>query len=248
VCTRGSNRAPACGPSTSPLAVPKIRLRRVAGFASLVLVGAQACSAQEASPLTPAGVPASECDATSVEPVGLFRRGAALVSPHMFLNGRPPPHAQQYDAEIRKGIACLDKAVQLQPNYWQALWVRGKAYQALGEARAARDSFQSAFSLQPENPDVGRELVLAHLELLEYGEALPIAKLLADTYPKDAGLRTNYALVLVLDGQIGLSETVIADALQLDPSDTVTRALKTRIDEVAKGDRPKPRTVHDLEK
>ena len=250
VCARVARQAPLRGRSTSPLAMPKMRSCLVAGSACFVLAGAEAETRYEGSaPVDLAGHSASqECDAISLEPASLFKRGSALVSPYLLLNGRPASVARQRDTELRKGIACLDKAVQLQPDYWQAFWVRGKAYQALGDLRGARGSFQSAFALHPENPDVGRELVLAHLELSEYREALPIAKLLADTYPNDAGLRANYAVALVLDGQIGTSQKVIADALQLDPSDTVTRALKIRIDEVARGDRPKPGSVRDLER
>jgi Flp pilus assembly protein TadD len=166
----------------------------------------------------------------------------------MLLSEHTQSSAQQHAGEVFGGIACLDKAIELRPDYWQALWVRGKAYQALGEKRAARDSFRAAYILNPDHPDVGRELVLAYIEQSEYSEALPIAKSLANNHPQDAGLRANYALVLVLDGQIGAAQTTIADALRLDPSDSVTQVLKTRIDEIASGKRPRPKSVQDLQR
>jgi tetratricopeptide (TPR) repeat protein len=166
----------------------------------------------------------------------------------LLLSEHPISVAQQYSGEVRTGIACLDKAIRLRPDYWQALWFRGKAYQALGEMRAAADSFRAAYDVNPANPDVGRELVLAYIDQGEFGEALPIAKGLVDHHPKDAGLRANYALALVLDGQISAAQAAIADALILDPSDSVTRVLKTRIDEVANGKRARPKSAHDLER
>jgi tetratricopeptide (TPR) repeat protein len=196
-----------------------------------------------------AGLPAlHECDSTSRDPVFFFKRGSALVSPYLLLGARPTLSGQLHPNEIREGISCLDKAIQLLPGYWQAFWFRGKAYQALGETRAACDSFQSAFALHPENPDVGRELVIAYLDLSEFREALPIAKNLVETRPKDAGLRANYALALVLDGQFAAAQGAIAEALRLDPTDDVTRTLKGRIDDVATGVRPKPKSVKELQR
>jgi Flp pilus assembly protein TadD len=166
----------------------------------------------------------------------------------MVLSDRPLSNAQQHADEVRQGIACLDKAIELRPDYWQALWARGKAYQVLGEMQDARDSFRSAYTFNPENPDVGRELVKAYIDLSDFSEAVPIAKHLADKFPTDAGLRANYALALLLEGQIGPAQTTVADALRLDPADSVTRALKVRIDDVASGKRARPRSLDDLER
>jgi len=216
------------------------------------LFGAFASCALASSGPSDRGPPPSssapKCDAQALDPVALFKRGSSLVSPYMLLSEHPVSVAQQHADEVRRGIACLDKAVELRQDYWQALWFRGKAYQALGEMDGARDSFRAAYALHPENPDVGRELVLTYLDQSDFSAALPIAKRLADDHPKDAGLRANYALALALDGQIDAAQAAIADALRLDPSDPVTRVLKTRIDEVASGKRPRPLSVHDLER
>lgn len=230
--------------------MPPVRLCLVTALATLASTGKLTLAvAQASAPGATAGLPAlHECDSVSRDPVFFFKHGSALVSPYLLLSEHPVLGERQHASELREGISCLDKAIQLLPSYWQALWFRGKACQALGETRAARDSLQSAFALHPENPDVGRELVIAHLDLSEYREALPIAKGLAETHTKDAGLRANYGAALILDGQIAAAQAVIADALQLDPSDGVTRALKARIDDVANGVRPKPKSVHDLER
>ena len=218
----------------------------------LWLVGGCAGCAFASGQLTPEPLSsrsaAPKCESEAPDPVALFKRGSSLVSPYMLLSEHPVSVAQQHADEVRRGISCLDKAIELRPDYWQALWFRGKAYQALGEMRAARDSFRAAYNLQPENPDVGRELVITYIDQSEFGEAVPIAKRLAEDHPIDAGLKANYALALVLDGQIGAGQATIADALRLDPSDSVTRALKTRIDEIASGKRARPQSVHDLEK
>lgn len=190
----------------------------------------------------------ANCDSSDKDPVTLFKRGSSLVSPYMLLSDRPLPNAQQHAQELRKGIACLDRAIQLRPDYWQAHWVRGKAYQALGEMHDARGSFRSAYALNAENPDVGRELVKAHIDLSEFSEAVLISKRLVDTFPTDAGLRANYALALVLNGQVGAAQTAAADALRLDPADAITRALKGRIDDVANGKRARPRSLDDFER
>jgi tetratricopeptide (TPR) repeat protein len=250
MCARCAWAAGATGPSTSSFWRRALINRWLFGaFAGCALAGAHS---EDLRGLTaPNAVVTfsspSKCSESS-DAVALFKRGTSLVSPYMLLSERPRSVAQQHIDDVREGIACLDKAIQLRPDYWQALWFRGKAYQALGETQSAAESFRAAYNINPNNPDVGRELVLTYLDQSAFGEALPIAKRLADTQPNNAGLRANFALVLILDGQIGAAQVAIADALRLDPSDSVTQALKTRIDEVASGKRAMPKSVRDLER
>jgi len=231
------------GRSTGTLAMSKIRSGLSIACAVAVLL-----ETRIAVPHDDVDASKPQCGLDSVDPISLFREGGQLVSPYMVLTDRPASTARNRESDRRTGIACLDRAIQLRADYWQALWVRGKAYRALRDFEAARDSFKAAFALQSENPDVGRELVAAYLELGDFGEAVPIAKTLSDSHPTNAGLRANYALALLLDGQIAAAEATVTDAIRLDPSDPITITLKSRIDDVERGRRRRPISLHDLER
>ncbi len=58
---------------------------------------------------------------------------------------------------IRKAIRLLNQVVELNPDNWAALWVTGKAHQALGENELALDSFSRSRLLNENHPDVARE-------------------------------------------------------------------------------------------
>jgi len=190
-------------------------------------------------------VEASSCDADGADRAALFQRGVALIDPHMLLADRKA--GPRDDDEVRRGIACLDRALAIEPTSVPALWFRGKGYQALGEQASAVASFRAAYRLQPDQVDVGRELVEALLRTDAVHDATPIAESLARSHPTDAGLAANAALAQLLDGRVADAKATIEHARALDAADPVTQALQQRIDEVARGVRPQPKTMHELE-
>jgi Flp pilus assembly protein TadD len=165
----------------------------------------------------------------------------------MILAGRMAAPAEARDRNLHAGIACLDRVLVIAPANWAALWVRGKAFQSLGDHQSAADSFGQAYQFQSANPDVGRELVLELLETGSYPRALAIAERLAGQHPENAGLRANLALARVMAHDVSGAVKAIDEALRLDPRDAVTKALKQRIGEIAGGSRPPPKTLHELE-
>jgi Flp pilus assembly protein TadD len=178
----------------------------------------------------------------------LYERGNRLIDPYMKLQDRPDTSGATRERDLREGIVCLDRVVELAPSNWAALWVRGKAYQALDLHDRARDSFRSAYDIHPQNPDVGRELVVECLELGLTKEAVRVAEETLATSPDNPGLRANLALALVLDGEVDRAKKEASQALAQDPGDPVTRVLEARIDEVARGVRPRPGSLREFER
>jgi Flp pilus assembly protein TadD len=150
--------------------------------------------------------------------------------------------------DLRMAIACLDADIAKRPAHWQAFWVRGKALQALGEHPQARDSFARAYAIEASDPNVGRELMMELIENGELAEAVRVSGEVSSRHPADAGLRANHALALVLAGDVPGAQRAIQEALRLDSSDPVSRALSARIDAIARNERPRPRTLQDLER
>jgi tetratricopeptide (TPR) repeat protein len=148
------------------------------------LIALVACG-QRSNQLEPATNTPAMCDVTGADHDALFRRGADLISPHMLLTDHEP--AARNDAEVRIGIACLDRVLQIDPSNWSALWIRGKAFQSLTEHGKAVESFRAAYRLQPEHEDVARELAAELLETQGFVEAVTIAREISTRHPQDAG-------------------------------------------------------------
>lgn len=146
------------------------------------------------------------------------------------------------------GIACLDRVLVIAPANWSALWIRGKGFQALGEHGPAAESFRSAYHLNPEHQDVAREFAEELLETRQFGEAVTVAREVSNRRPQDGGLKANFALALLMDGQVGAAQSTIADAGKLDPNDEITKGLAKLIGDVASGSRPQPKTLDDLQR
>jgi tetratricopeptide (TPR) repeat protein len=215
----------------------------------LVLVAcAQGGAGERAAPTAPAAGTAPTCDADAPGPEAAFERGAALAEPYFMLSDRPPAERPEKELDLRTAIACFEQVVQVAPASWAALWLKGKAYQALGEHVASVAAFRAAYQYEQDNPNVGRELAFALMETGAHAEAVTIAGEVAERHAEDAGLVSNLALALLLDAQIERAREVVERAHQLDPADPITAALRQAIDDVASGRRPQPVSLRELEK
>jgi tetratricopeptide (TPR) repeat protein len=178
----------------------------------------------------------------------LFKRGADLISPYMRLTDRPPRKSDDASRNLREGIRLLDEALKLFPGNWSALWIQGKAFQALDDHAQAYARFKRAFALQRDNPDVGREFMFECLEIGQGAEAVEVARTAASKAPRDAGLRANLALALLLAGRVSEADDAANQAQLIDPADKITQNLVRVIGEVRRGKRPRPRHMSDLQR
>jgi tetratricopeptide (TPR) repeat protein len=186
------------------------------------------------------------CDADGSDQAALYQRGGALIGPHMILADRAA--AARNDRDVRVGVACFDQVLVLAPRYWQALWLRGKGLQALGDHSRAVASFRDAYRIQPADIDVGRELEAELLEVRGFAEAVTVARAMSAIVPANAGLEANLAVALALNGQLAEARQAVARALQLDSNDQITKALAHRLDEIATGARKLPSTLDELQR
>ena len=212
---------------------------------------AQAQAGAPAAPVTAstAGGPTAPepvCPVSRDDHNALVRRGAELVEPFLVLADRQP--ASLDAARVRAGIACFDRALVLIPVDWQLMWMRGKAYQALGEHSAAMASLRDAWQLQPGEPAIANELGYELVELERAHEAVEVFAAAAAAHPDDdAALQANFALALLLDGQLARAKETVARALAANPQLRIARELAALVDDVAAGRRPPPRTLRDLD-
>ena len=171
----------------------------------------------------------------------LFKEGAAAVMPYIALTDRPraDPHSASAPAEMAKGIDLLARATRAQPDYWQAFWFIGKAYQARNDQAAAYRALKRAYEIQPEQVDVAREYVFEAICTSRSVEAVAAARRIAEAHPSDAGLAANVALALLADRQFDAASEAAARSLRLAPNDPITKRLSVEI-AAEKNGKPSP--------
>lgn len=173
-----------------------------------------------------------------------FSEGSEIIQRYIVLTDR---HAQRLNpSEMRRGLSLLDQALEIRPDAWQAWWLKGKAFQALGDTRLSFDSFRQAFKINPNEQAVINEMTIASMELGEFDFTLEAVQQGLNVFPNDIALRTRLALALLLSGQV--SEAILASdrAVELDPLDPIAMSVARIALEVRDGMRAQPHSMRDL--
>jgi tetratricopeptide (TPR) repeat protein len=173
-----------------------------------------------------------------------YQKGFNCIDPYVRLGSRPSrrPNADK----IRKGIKYLDAATKINSENWAAFWLKGKAYQALGDSAFAYKEFKKAFDIEKENADVARELMIESLNLGKGEEGVEIGKHALSLEPNNPGLMGNLGLAYLIKGEINNAEDITRKAISLNPQDGINKQILNIINEVKSGKRAQPRKYSDL--
>ena len=190
----------------------------------------------------------SDADALLTEIKGgdaLFVRATEYLGTTVF---EPPAKPLPYAARsaVERGRALLEEAASRKTTF-AALFLLGMAERRLQNLEAARAALEAALELEPNDPDGCRELSLTYLQLKRPAQALPLARRVVELQPGDAGLKCNLAIVLLLAGDVEAARAAATSALMLEPGNSITQHILQVIDDVDAGNRPRPRTLAELE-
>src|SRR4051794_17062360 len=95
----------------------------------------------------------------------LYLAATELLKREGALQSAPPARLGWFATRrIGKAISLLEQVVVLNPTNWAAMWITGKAYQALGRHEDALACFSKSLLLNDRNPDVGREAGISAME------------------------------------------------------------------------------------
>lgn len=155
----------------------------------------------------------------------IYTGACELVMPYVQHQLQQPPLGPAPRAQLQKACEMLTRVLQFNPGSWGALWFRGIANRGLRQLESAYDDFRAAYSLEKTNRDVGREFAGICIALGRGAEAVQVSRELLEKYPSDASLISNYALSLLVSGNVPEAEVVIESALKLDPRDAITQSL-----------------------
>ena len=140
----------------------------------------------------------------------------------------------------------LDAVTAYAPANWSAHWIKGKAYQAMGDSKAACAAFKNASDLQDKNPDVAREYMFECLQLGDGAEGLRAAQRALALHPADAGLHANLALALIIAAKPQRALIAVDEALGIDPQDRISQNVRKAVLKIIDGSKPQPRTLSEL--
>ena len=171
----------------------------------------------------------------------LWEEATALLNPHTHLADRPDsePSPDKFH-DLQEGISLLARILERDPTHWPSLFFQGKAFQALGQRRLAYESFKRAYSLQPDNVDIARELCLECSALGFLDENASVASHAVSIKPEDAGLHSNLALALLLVGDDDRASAEADAGVRLAPDDPVCHNVRQLVEDVRTGKKARP--------
>ena len=175
----------------------------------------------------------------------MFETAAAIIQKHWRTAGESPVEGAAAQ-EVGQAVAMLEHVLARQGPTWQVLFFLGKARTALGQLDLAYDAYSRASAIEPEEDAIPRELAGVCLELSYFDEAVAVAQRAVALVPEDSELQCNLALAYLLAGKLMEAWKSIQSAVEKDPNDKITQAVKQVISDVASGVRPKPKTMKDL--
>ena len=147
---------------------------------------------------------------------------------------------------VWRGLRQLDRVIELKPDNWAALWIRGKALQVAGRSRESLDAFARSHAINPTHPDIAREASISAMDAGQPDVAIRYTEKVAELRPEDAGLKANLALALLLSNWPVEAKRQISRAVEMDPADRISRSIEKAIDAVIAGFHPCPKNMTEL--
>ncbi|GMU51529.1 MAG: hypothetical protein AMXMBFR33_06750 [Candidatus Xenobia bacterium] len=173
----------------------------------------------------------------------LYHRGVALLEPRIALHERPQDGGQ---AQIKQGIALLERHLEAAPENWPAMWFAGKGYQALGQNERALEHFRRCLALKADQSDVARECAITLMKLGRFAEAIEVSRQACQSEPGEGGLQANLAIACLLGGQLEPALEAARRAVELDGSDAISASVLKLVQDVREGRLPPPTSAAQL--
>jgi Flp pilus assembly protein TadD len=177
----------------------------------------------------------------------VYKQGWSLTKGELLLGGRGRLRRPGWLSRrrLKRALECFEAALQISPDGWPSLWAMGKIHQRLGESAEALGCFARAHQIKPDHPDVAREAGIAASEAGDGPRAVQFTRAAVAAAPNDPGLVSNLALALLIDDHVPEAQAVAMDAVTRAPTDPIAKKVKAIVDEVASGNRARPRSTRE---
>ena len=151
----------------------------------------------------------------------LFEHTLAVTPPNLRIEynlGVALGASDRYD----EAAAHFEKALQIDPNFYDGLVVMGVTRAHQGRLPEAVEYFQTAIRSQPEAPKAHVQLAHALWTQKRDQDALEEMRRALQFAPKDADIRADFGLALALAGRIPEAIDQLHEALLLNPNSAET--------------------------
>lgn len=155
-----------------------------------------------------------------------YEQGCNLIKPFSHLTDQPRNEISPTDKQdILRGIDYLRQAIAIKEDSWRAMWVIGKAYEALDDNENALDWFEQACRFDHNNSSVFREAFVQCFKLGLGEKAEHYALSALELQPNDPELMGNYAIGLLLNHKPQQAKTIAQKACESNPEDSINQNI-----------------------
>lgn len=165
-------------------------------------------------------------------------------------NTRRQPGGAPVSDSVRDGLVKnveeLQGVAARNPDSGRAYLALGMAWYSLGNEKRSLGAFQKSAELDPEETATLKEWAGVCLALGHNDDALAICRKAVAVEPKNVELLGNLSVSQLLCGEVKQAQQTIEFALRLSDSDEVNNNLAKRIEQIARGERHHPKTLHEL--
>jgi Flp pilus assembly protein TadD len=147
----------------------------------------------------------------------LFSHTLAVTPPNLHIEhnlGLALGASGRYD----EATAHFEKALQIDPNFYDGLVGMGVTRSFQGRGGEAIEYFRTAIRLQPDAPKAHAQLALALWNQNREQAALEEIRRASQLAPKDADIRADFGVALGLSGRIPEAIEQLHEALRLNPN------------------------------
>jgi tetratricopeptide (TPR) repeat protein len=147
----------------------------------------------------------------------LFSHTLAVTPPNLHIEhnlGLALGASGRYD----EATAHFEKALQIDPNFYDGLVGMGVTRSFQGRGAEAIEYFRTAIRLQPDAPKAHAQLALALWNQNREQAALEEIRRASQLAPKDADIRADFGVALGLSGRIPEAIEQLHEALRLNPN------------------------------
>ncbi len=161
----------------------------------------------------------------------VFEEAAAIVRKEIPLDRDESPGGPGWwqHHKLKRALSLFERARELNPANWSALWLSGKVHQALGDPGAALACYERAIELNSSQPELLRHASRCALDLGRPQVALAFMQRAVEMDPNNPGFRASLALSCLLAGRIVEARVAIGQAIAGDAEDGSNRELQAII-------------------
>jgi Flp pilus assembly protein TadD len=117
---------------------------------------------------------------------------------------------------LQEAVVLLQRAIVLEGRDWKSRSALGVAYDRLGDAARAEESYRAALAVSPDNPVVLNNLALSRAMANDLAGARELLQRAVAVSQSDVRVRQNLALVYALSGNMAQAEALTLQDLPPD--------------------------------